>query len=89
MSSSDITRACPASLDGPDQWPASSASLFLPLPNGLSLHGQAEVEVEEDKFESRISLVEILHCLQDAAEQRNAEDRPSSPARLIRTGLTG
>lgn len=86
MSSSDITRARPVSLDSPDRRPASSASCF-PQPSGLAPHEQAVVE--EDKFESRISLVEVLHCLLDAAEQRNAEDRPSGPARPTRTGLTG
>lgn len=74
MSSSDTTRARPA-------------SLLLPLLNGLSPHEQAEGE--ETQFESRVSLVEILHCLLDAAEQRNAEDRPSGHARLTRVGLTG
>ncbi|MNQ36280.1 hypothetical protein D3C85_497990 [compost metagenome] len=85
MRSSDITRADPDSFDDLDHGPGSSASLLFSLLNGLSPHRQAE----DDKFEYRISLVEVLHCLLDAAEQRNAEDRPSGHARLTRVGLTG
>ncbi|BAN47650.1 hypothetical protein PCA10_19180 [Metapseudomonas resinovorans NBRC 106553] len=36
-----------------------------------------------------ISLVEVLQGLLDAAEQRNAEDSPSSSARQSCLGLTG
>lgn len=87
MSSSDIARARPELLDALEATPGSNASIFLPLLISLSPNEQADVE--EDKSESRISLVEVLHNALDEAEQRNAEDSPSSRARPIGPGLGG
>ncbi|MDH4607245.1 hypothetical protein [Pseudomonas sp. BN102] len=87
MSSSDITRARPELLDALEATPGSNATIFLPLLISLSPHEQADVE--EDKSESRISLVEVLHNPLDEAEQRNAEDSPSGRARPISPGLGG
>ncbi|MBT8766380.1 hypothetical protein [Metapseudomonas boanensis] len=47
------------------------------------------VEIEENEFEPRASMIEALQNPQDEAEQRNAEDSPSGIGHQISRGYSG